>query len=380
MASRLLSLLTCCALLAPGATPVLAQVGSAAPVQSATLPPPDIFTSGLADTGLPAELWKGTSPALARQVLTLIAAKPLQPGAQSLAYRLLATGAPAPDGAGDDLDLGGARAEALLALGDAAGVTRLLDRAPNIQSSPRMSHAAAEAALFSGDDDKACRVGDALTQGREDVYWLRLRSYCQLRANDVDGAHLTFNLAQTTVRDAVYGRLMGARLAGGAGVPGKASSRNGLEYALSRSLGLETPPPPALAAVTAAPTRFDPALRLTPEMLDAARDGAPEARKAAQGSVILLAALGAPLDDIRRAEAANYTLETRAAPGRLIALNLAAARGLKAETILLVLAICAEAGPKGPPPADRVQLVAALFKVGLADDAWRIALDGLPPL
>jgi hypothetical protein len=362
--------LLCAALAASAVSPVLAQV------EVSTLPAPDIFTTGVADTGLPRDIWKGTSPELARQALNLIATKPLSPAAQALAYRLLATGAPAPEGAGSDLDLAGARAEVLLSLGDAAGVKRLLERAPNLQTSPRLSHAAAEAALLTGDEDRACRVADALTQGRDDVYWLRLKSYCQLKAGNEDGAQLTFNLAQTTARDPVFGRLMGAKLAGGD--PGKASGRNGLEYALSFSLGLSPPPPPGLAVTTAAPPPYDAAAHLTPDLIAAARGGAPEARKAAQGIIVLLAALGAPLDNDRRAEVAGYVLESRAAPARLMALDLAADQGLKAETALVALMICAEAGPKGLPPADRARLVRALVKVGLADDARRLALEGLP--
>jgi hypothetical protein len=363
--------LTCAALAAGAVSPVLAQV------EVSTLPAPDIFTTGLADTGLPRDLWKGTSPALARQVLTLIAGKPLSPAAQALAYRLLATGAPAPAGAGNDLELAGARADVLLSLGDAAGVKRLLDRAPNLQTSPRMSHAAAEAALLTGDEDRACKVGEALTQGREDVYWLRLRSYCQLKAGDEDGAQLTFNLAQTSARDPVFGRLMGAKLAG-AGDPGKASSRNGLEYALSFSLGLAPAPPAGLSVTTAPPPPYDAAAHLTPDLVAAARTGAPEARKGAQGAIVLLAALGAPLDGDLRADITAYVLESRAAPARLIALDLAADQGLKAETALIALMICADAGPKGLTSADRARLVRALIKAGLPDDARRLALEGLP--
>jgi hypothetical protein len=364
--------LLCAALAVSAVSPVLAQV------EVSTLPAPDIFTTGLADTGLPRDLWKGTSPELARQALNLIARKPLSPAAQSLAYRLLATGAPAPDGAGNDLDLAAARAEVLLSLGDAAGVRRLMERTPNLQSNARLSHAAAEASLLTGDEDRACRVGDALTQGREDVYWLRLKSYCQLKAGDEDGAQLTFNLAQTTAKDPIFGRLMGAKLAG-AGDPGKPSVRNGLEYALSFSLGLAPPAPPALSVTTAPPPPYDAAAHLTADLILAAVSGPPEARKAAQGTIVLLAALGAPLDNDRRAEMAGYGLESRAAPGRLLALDLAADRGLKAETALVALMICAEAGPKGLPAADRARLVRALIRVGMAGDALRLALEGLPP-
>jgi threonine dehydrogenase-like Zn-dependent dehydrogenase len=54
--------------------------------------------------------------------------KPLSPAAKALAVRLLATAASAPDGAGADQALAAARAQALLALGDAAGAQAALDQ------------------------------------------------------------------------------------------------------------------------------------------------------------------------------------------------------------------------------------------------------------
>lgn len=358
------------ALLLTAAAPALAP--AKAEVVATPLAAPDIFTTAAADTGLPQDLWKGTSPELARQILPLLAQKPLSPAAQSLAYRLLATGAPAPDGAGGDQDLAAARAQALLALGDAAGVNRLLDRVADMRLSEPLSRVAAEAALYGANEDRACRVAEALGPGRDQAYWLRLRAFCQLRAGDADTAQLTFDLAQTTQRDPVFARLMGAKLAGGAN-PGKPSSRNGLEFALSRSLGLEVTPP-ALSVTSAPPPAIDAALT---EDLFAAAAGPAAGRAEAQGRILLLVALGAPLDAGRRAAVAGFTLDSKASPARLALLDMASRAGRKAETALLALAICADAGPKGLTLADRARLVRALMEVGLADDARRLAAEGL---
>src|SRR6185503_17802828 len=126
--SRLLKLLTALAIAAWGG---LAAVGGAAAqgVEVSTLAAPDAFSTPGRDTGLPATLWRGTSLQITRTVLPLLAAKPLSPAAAALARRVLATGAPGPQGAGSDPALAAARAEALMAQGDARAAAAVLVRA-----------------------------------------------------------------------------------------------------------------------------------------------------------------------------------------------------------------------------------------------------------
>jgi hypothetical protein len=50
---------------------------------------------------------------------------------------VLATGANAPAGIGDDPDMGATRALALIALGEAKGADAVLDRAPGVAGSAR---------------------------------------------------------------------------------------------------------------------------------------------------------------------------------------------------------------------------------------------------
>lgn len=222
------------------AAPALAQVE----VQS--LAPPDLFSTPAAQTDLGPDLWKDTAPDIARDVLPRLAARPLSPAFADLARRVLATGANGPTGVGADPELGAARAMALIALGEAVGADAVLDRAPGVAGSAALSLAAAEAALIKGDDDKACRIGEALTIDRGAAYWLRLRAFCQARAGE-GAAQLTFSLAQQQTKDADYARLMSAVLAGTP--PGAANLRNGINYALSRRLGLDI----QAAAATASP-------------------------------------------------------------------------------------------------------------------------------
>ena len=62
----------------------------------------DLFSGGRRDAGLPADLWKGSSAGVARDLIPQLGTKPLSPAAKALAGRLLATAASAPDGAGAD--------------------------------------------------------------------------------------------------------------------------------------------------------------------------------------------------------------------------------------------------------------------------------------
>lgn len=216
-----------------------------APVEAQPLATLDLFSSGR-DTGLGADFWKGSSAALARQVIPTLAQRPLSPAAAGLARRVLANAATAPGDAGADTGLAAARASALLTLGDAADVGAILDRTPGVSGDAALSQVAAEAALISDQPDKACQIGQALTAGRDGLYWLRLRAYCQARDGKGLQAQLTLSIASQAGADGDYQRLMGALLDSHA-QPGAASLSDGVNYALSHQLMLDLKPALATA-------------------------------------------------------------------------------------------------------------------------------------
>lgn len=391
------TLLAACLLLA--ATPAAAQ-----PVEVVPLAPPDAFSTPGRDTGLPRELWRGSSIETARTVLPMLA-KPLSPAAAALARRLLVTGAPGPEGSASDESLVGARASALIALGDAPAAARILDRQPGLDRNAELARAAAEGALLAGDTARACAIGESLAVGRDDIYWLRLRAFCLAEAGQTAQAQLTFDLAQGQARDAVFGRLMSARLAGAA--PGAPSLRNGLDLALSRSLKLDlaaAKPAPAVAAALSgaepqAPTfdvsAIDPATGglasalaagMPPAggvsaLIAAAADADPKTRPRLQSAALLIAALAPELTGADRARLAGFTApEGKAPAGRNLALAEAARRKLMGETALLALWTAADAGAAGPALADRARMVQALAQVGLTAEARLLALEGLAGL
>lgn len=381
----------------------LALAGTAAAQEVAVTPlaAPDLFSTGAGDTGLGPDLWRGASAQTFRTVLPLLATRPLSPAARGLARRVLATGASAPEGVGQSPELAGARVSALIALGAATEANMIAGRSSALDSSPELAQAAAESALLAYEASRACAIANGLSVGRDEIYWLRLRAYCQLRAGNPGPAQLTFELAQTQARDAVYGRLMGAKLAG-AGDPGAPSLRNGLDYALSRDLGLDlsaAKPAPAVAAVldpgatTAPPDVADPDLA---QAISAAAAGQPDAalldrlvaraaaandakaRPKAQNAALLIAALGAPVSAEARGEMAQFTgADAKASASRAFALDIAAEQKLPGETALLALWISADAGAAGPPTGDRVRIIRALRAAGLEADARAYAVEGL---
>jgi len=340
------------ALAAAITTPVFAQV------QVQTLAPPDLFSTPAGPTDLGPELWTDTAPGIARDVLPKLAAKPLSPAFSALARKVLATGAHAPSGIGDAPDLGAARAMGLIALGDAAGADRILDRVPGLSTQAGLSMAAAEAALIQGDDDKACRLGEALTVERGAAYWLRLRAFCQARAGLTEAAQLTFSLAQQQTRDADYARLMTALLAG-TPATGAASLRNGINYAVSRALKLDIraaaasaspalrplvqTPPAAPGADLAAAETSDLAFLRQAKGLTAFV----EAARAASPSIAALAQSDLPLQDpVLLARAALVAGD--AASARALRAKVPAEGGLALDLALLEAMLAAEAGQVDP--------------------------------
>lgn len=221
----------------PAPSPPSDSAPPAPTVQVTSLAQLDLFSSGR-DLELGADLWKGSSAEIARAVIPTLGRGPLSPAAASLAQRLLAQAARAPDGAGGDVDLAADRVRALLALGDATTVDAIADRTAGLADKPGLAQTAAEAALITDQNAKACALGDALAVDRDKIYWLRLRAFCQALAGKADAAQLTFTLANQEGKDAVYARLMGSFIAG-VGDPGAPALRNGLDYALSRQLKLD---------------------------------------------------------------------------------------------------------------------------------------------
>lgn len=237
-----------------------------AAVQVTALSAPDIFAPGARNTGLGGDLWKGSAADMAREILPLIGKKPLSPAASALARRVLSTGAQAPDGAASDYELAAARAQALLALGDAAGVEAMLERTSGLAQTPSLAKVAAEAALILSHPEKACQIAQGLGTDRDTPYWLKLRAYCLMVGAEGAAAQLTLDLVPASADDADFAKMMTAMMAS-APMKGPASMRTGLNMVLSRALKLDFNPaiaqaPAAMVVAIAKDEAADPALRM----------------------------------------------------------------------------------------------------------------------
>lgn len=219
-----------------------------APVEEQSLQSLDLFSPAGRPTGLPSTLWRGASASLARQEIGALAAgRPLTPAFTVLAWRVLATGANAPKGAGDDAGLAGDRVLALLGLGDLKAAEAIVEHTPNLTADPKLAQAAADTWLLLGRDDRACALLDSLSSGRDLPHFVRLRALCLAEAGKMDEAQLALELAnQGAVKDAAFARLLGAVIAGQA-APGPAAADTAFSYALSRRLKLDFGPAVATA-------------------------------------------------------------------------------------------------------------------------------------
>ena len=228
---------------------------AAAQVQVQPLAAPDLFSLGGGKSDLPSDLWQGSSGTLAKLVIPEVVSHPLTPAAAALARHVLEVGGNGPEGAGNDPDLVGARAEALLQLGDVAAAQAIVDGASSLPQLTALSRVGAQAALIAGQDDKACAIGDTLVMGREGAFWLRLRAYCQARAGQSAPAQLTLELSEQQEHRPDFDRLMTALLSG-AGASTAPALDDALDFAISKRLGLDWTPAmdaaPASIAVTVA--------------------------------------------------------------------------------------------------------------------------------
>jgi hypothetical protein len=388
-------------------------------VQSAPLRAPDLFSADAGkSTGLPADLWKGVSLDLARTVMPMAAVRPMSPAAALFAARVMSTSANAPEGGGSDGDLAAARVGAVLSSGDALGARTMLEHTPGVRQSAALSQVAAETDLVLGREDEACTLVDTVSAGKDAPYFRRLRAYCLVRAGDKAGAQLAYDLTAEQAKDEIYKRLMSAAVSGEPATGEQASLRNGLEYALSKRMGLDLTPaldkawmpiavavardssaPTALQAAAAArlakhQVDLGQAQTLNPVVLEAAQslaDGKPTAdlaeRLAAQGAsgqtvaqqaLALYAAAGAPGDGRVRAVFAGFEIgQARANQARMLELDAVSTAGSKGDTALLALWLMADAGEAGPGVVDRARIARALNRAGFGEDSRRYALEGM---
>ncbi len=145
--------------------------------------------------GLSATQWLNSDVLVLQE---LMAGIPVQPGSRSLRnllVRSLLSGGQAP-GSGKDLEeLAALRLGAIYSLGQIDAAIKIAERSPGGHKKPETAAIAANALLLTGDVQTVCSIANKLTEAREAVFWLQIRSYCLAQANNVAGAELMAELA-----------------------------------------------------------------------------------------------------------------------------------------------------------------------------------------
>ena len=158
--------------------------------------------------GLGLDAWAGSDRKVVDRLIAALPAEPTSPVLQALTTRLLLTNARAPRPAAATAaipsDAGGAsqesgflrqRAERLYAMGDLAGLNRLLSVVPQRVEDPWLARARVDGLLLAGNDQEACRVvGGAVARFLDDPYWSRAQVLCQFIAEQRDQAFLALDL------------------------------------------------------------------------------------------------------------------------------------------------------------------------------------------
>ncbi len=415
------------AALALGIGPVSAQSASGGVVEAQSLGTLDLWSTPGRDTGLPADLWRGTSADLAKATLAQAVDKPLDPALALALRRALATGANAPEGGGSDQSLAGLRERTLLQLGDLDAANTILSRASGLETSEARSRVRAEAALLAGHDQEACDTGQQLQENRDGAWWMKLRVWCGLAQNHPEAAQIALDVWHAGGgKDAAFDRLATAAVTGvmPAKAPLKPSLSDPLNYVLSKKLNLDLTSAmgsaaPAVAAAAAQdaslppPTRQAAANRALHDdvaqgvgsnaapldvalsdamtavsggqaagpalerLVDLGADPDPKVRARAQAAALILAAAGQPMSAAARGRFAAFDIPgSKTAAARTQALRLAGEGKRPGEALLLAVSISSQQGG-ALSAADRANIITAFGQAGLSADARGLALEGL---
>ncbi len=145
--------------------------------------------------GFPVDMWKGTDRALVERLLPKLSPAAASPAMRDLTRRLLLTNAEAPEGKSGGVNLFGARADRLMAMGLTGDAAALLALAPGSATDALGARQRIDSLLLAGDDDGACKaVNDTRKIASGDAEWQKAQVFCQLRAGENDQAALGLDL------------------------------------------------------------------------------------------------------------------------------------------------------------------------------------------
>ncbi len=223
-------------------TAAIAQVALPESVETAPLAT-DAFSTGTLDRAngaLPPTLWRHSDPQTLEFLLSQAPSRPAAPSlGETLRRTLLSPGA-GPDGAAPSL--GGKKLLVLARAGFFEEARTVASLSNANRGDAWTGQAQAIADLLSGDAAAACHRNAALTSGRDELFWVRLRVFCYARAGERDAADLTLNILRE------QGGLSGAddgflsAVAAGVAPAAPQSVETALHFAIAKSLDLPLTP------------------------------------------------------------------------------------------------------------------------------------------
>jgi hypothetical protein len=152
--------------------------------------------------GFPVDMWKGTDRALVERLLPKLSPAASSPAMRDLTRRLLLSDAEAPAGKGGGVDLFGARADRLMAMGLSGDAAALLALQPARSTDPVSARQRIDSSLLAGNVDGACKAVDETRRvASGDPAWQKAQIFCQLRAGQNDQAALGLDLLREQNQD-----------------------------------------------------------------------------------------------------------------------------------------------------------------------------------
>ena len=191
----------------PGGTPAAQTLPAPAPAATTTMSS-GLEVGSLGDVtpdyggtlqegagGFPVDMWKGTDRALVERLLPKLSPAASSPAMRDLTRRLLLTNAEAPAGKSGGVNLFGARADRLMAMGLSGEAASLLAFQPARSTDPLSARQRIDSSLLAGDVNGACKAVDETRKvASGDTAWQKAQIFCQLRAGQTDQANLGLDL------------------------------------------------------------------------------------------------------------------------------------------------------------------------------------------
>jgi hypothetical protein len=143
---------------------------------------------------LPRELWQGSTAETVSEQFASLPVRFEDLAKREMLRRVLLSPGDGPEGA--DAKLAGLKLLKASEAGYAFEAGALAELTPGLSVQPALSRIVAMRDLYAGDTEQACGRGASLREGRQEPFFVRLRIFCYLYADERPAAELTLSLAR----------------------------------------------------------------------------------------------------------------------------------------------------------------------------------------